>query len=196
MSEQAEANDAQPSEEIIWPESAELTYGYLLADDLAHLNDYIEKYDIRWLLTDSSGRQYTNPDVPPTTVLDSGTIELRAGNGSGMIADPRTEFPNYDAHVENGTWSVIPRTVTVEWEYANGSWTAKLGNLLPGDEVSASVDADGTLTLTGADAADAMTWAVEQGIIAGSNGSLLPKSGVTRAQTALMLQRFAARQAQ
>lgn len=150
----------------------------------------------RWLLTDSSGRQYTNPDVPPTTVLDSGTIELRAGNGSGMIADPRTEFPNYDAHVENGTWSVIPRTVTVEWEYANGSWTAKLGNLLPGDEVSASVDADGTLTLTGADAADAMTWAVEQGIIAGSNGSLLPKSGVTRAQTALMLQRFAARQVQ
>lgn len=41
-----------------------------------------------------------------------------------------------------------------------------------------------------------MTWAVEQGIIAGSNGSLLPKYGATHAQTAMMLQRFAARQAQ
>lgn len=41
-----------------------------------------------------------------------------------------------------------------------------------------------------------MAWAVEQGIVTGSNGSLLPKSGATRAQTALMLQRFAARQAQ
>ena len=246
-SEQAEVNDAQPSEEIVWPNSASLTYGYLLgeatlnfaetasggqagrfrfeepekmlsatnndspaqewltfipagseepgarrqipvtvdrrplpikiadyeveygdvfrradlsvtaggyllADDLAHLNDYIEKYDIRWLLTDSSGMQYTNPYVPPTNVLGSGTIELRSGNGSGTIEDPRTEFPNYDAHVENGTWSVVPRTVTVEWNYAGGVWTAKLCNLLPGDEVFASVSADGTLTLTGADA--------------------------------------------
>ena len=45
-------------------------------------------------------------------------------------------------------------------------------------------------------AAEAMAWAVEQGIVTGSNGRLLPKSGATRAQTALMLQRFAARQAQ
>lgn len=37
-----------------------------------------------------------------------------------------------------------------------------------------------------------MAWAVETGLIGGSNGRLLPASGATRAQTALILQRFAA----
>lgn len=93
-----------------------------------------------------------NGKLRSTAHPGSGTIELRSGNGSGTIEDPRTEFPNYDAHVENGTWSVVPRTVTVEWNYAGGGWTARLGNLLLSDEVFASVSADGTLTLTGVDA--------------------------------------------
>lgn len=39
-------------------------------------------------------------------------------------------------------------------------------------------------------AKDAMSWAVGSGIITGSDGKLLPKSNATRAQVAVMLQRF------
>lgn len=170
-----------------------------------------------------------NGKLRSTAHPGSGTIELRSGNGSGTIEDPRTEFPNYDAHVENGTWSVVPRTVTVEWNYAGGGWYEKAvawaafsgivsgtaegvfspdaaitreqlavilwryaGSPQPSGSLSGFADA-GEVS---AYAAEAMAWAVEQGIVTGSNGRLLPKSGATRAQTALMLQRFAARQAQ
>ena len=39
-------------------------------------------------------------------------------------------------------------------------------------------------------ALDAMTWAVENGIITGSNGKLNPQSNATRAEVAAMLMRF------
>jgi hypothetical protein len=39
-------------------------------------------------------------------------------------------------------------------------------------------------------AVDAMVWAVENGIIVGSNGALIPKENANRAQTAAILQRF------
>lgn len=41
-------------------------------------------------------------------------------------------------------------------------------------------------------ARDAVAWAVGTGILQGSNGSLLPKDNITRAQAALLLQRFQA----
>lgn len=39
-------------------------------------------------------------------------------------------------------------------------------------------------------AADAMIWAVENGIIEGANGLLMPQDIATRAQVAAVLQRF------
>lgn len=39
-------------------------------------------------------------------------------------------------------------------------------------------------------AADAMAWAVENGMIAGANGALMPQDNATRAQVATILQRF------
>ncbi len=39
-------------------------------------------------------------------------------------------------------------------------------------------------------AADPMAWAVENGILVGGNGALMPKDNATRAQVAAILQRF------
>ena len=55
--------------------------------------------------------------------------------------------------------------------------------------------AGGTLSFADADAVSAwaktaMQWACQSGLLQGSNGKLLPKDGVTRAQTAAILQRF------
>lgn len=91
---------------------------------------------------------YLWPDTPETDTLASGTIDLKASVG----ITPETEFPNYNARVERGVWKIVPRTVTVSWRWDNGAWRAELGNILPGDDV-APVLTDGTLTLTGEQAA-------------------------------------------
>ncbi|NLK37443.1 MAG: S-layer homology domain-containing protein [Epulopiscium sp.] len=39
-------------------------------------------------------------------------------------------------------------------------------------------------------AVDPMVWAVEKGILHGSNGALMPQDSATRAQVAAILQRF------
>ena len=119
--------------------------GYLLGKDLDSLNETIQKYDIRWLLRDSDGNEIEWPAVPSTDSLSSGTIGLRAT----VTIDPTTEFPNYDANVELGTWEIIPRTVTVDWQWYDGGWHAELGNILEGDDVFPEIEADGTLTLIG-----------------------------------------------
>ena len=122
--------------------------GYLLPEHLAHLNEIIQQYEIQWLLRDGEGNEITWPETPATDNLASGTIDLRAGAG----ITPETEFPNYNARVERGVWKIVPRTVTVSWRWDNGAWRAVLGNILSGDDV-APVLTDGTLTLTGEQAA-------------------------------------------
>ena len=122
--------------------------GYLLPEHLAHLNMFIQKYDIRWLLRDSAENEIKSPNVPATNELASGTINLAAN----VEITPETEFPNYNARVERGVWKIVPRTVTVSWRWDSGAWRAVLGNILPGDDV-APVLTDGTLTLTGEQAA-------------------------------------------
>ena len=54
--------------------------------------------------------------------------------------------------MEAGHLKIVPRTVTVSWRWDNGAWRAVLGSILPGDDV-APVLTDGTLTLTGEQAA-------------------------------------------
>ena len=122
--------------------------GYLLPEHLAHLNEIIQQYEIQWLLRDGEGNEIPWPATPATDTLASGTIDLRASVG----ITPETEFPNYNARVERGVWKIVPRTVTVSWRWDNGAWRAVLGNILPGDDV-APVLTDGTLTLTGEQAA-------------------------------------------
>ena len=70
--------------------------------------------------------------------------------------------------------------IAILWRYA--------GSPQPAGSLSAFADG----AQTSAYAQTAMAWAVETGLIGGSNGRLLPASGATRAQTALILQRFAA----
>ena len=122
--------------------------GYLLPEHLASLNEIIQQYEIQWLLRDGEGNEIPWPATPETDTLASGTIDLRASVG----ITPETEFPNYNARVERGVWKIVPRTVTVSWRWDNGAWRAELGNILPGDDV-APVLTDGTLTLTGEQAA-------------------------------------------
>lgn len=122
--------------------------GYLLPEHLASLNEIIQQYEIQWLLRDGEGNEIPWPATPETDTLASGTIDLRASVG----ITPETEFPNYNARVERGVWKIVPRTVTVSWRWDNGAWRAVLGNILPGDDV-APVLTDGTLTLTGEQAA-------------------------------------------
>ena len=122
--------------------------GYLLPEHLASLNEIIQQYEIQWLLRDGEGNEITWPATPATDTLASGTIDLKASVG----ITPETEFPNYNARVERGVWKIVPRTVTVSWRRDSGAWRAVLGNILPGDDV-APVLTDGTLTLTGEQAA-------------------------------------------
>ena len=122
--------------------------GYLLPEHLARLNEIIQQYEIQWLLRDGEGNEIPWPATPETDTLASGTIDLRASVG----ITPETEFPNYNARVERGVWKIVPRTVTVSWRWDSGAWRAVLGNILPGDDV-APVLTDGTLTLTGEQAA-------------------------------------------
>ena len=122
--------------------------GYLLPEHLARLNTFIQQYEIHWLLRDGEGHEIPWPETPATDTLTSGTIDLKAA----VEITPETEFPNYNARVERGVWEIVPRTVTVSWRWDNGAWHAELGNILPGDDV-APVLTDGTLTLTGEQAA-------------------------------------------
>ena len=118
--------------------------GYLLAKDLAALNETLQKYEIRWVLRESDGTVIEWPGVPSSDALASGTIDLQAG----VTINPETEFPNYQARKELGSWEIVPRTVTVSWRWYGGSWHASLGNILEGDDVAPAME-NGILTLVG-----------------------------------------------
>ncbi len=68
--------------------------------------------------------------------------------------------------------------VTILWRYA--------GLPKAGGDLSKFSDAGSVANY----AADAMAWAVENGIIAGANGALMPQDNATRTQVAAILQRF------
>lgn len=136
------------SREALTRDVAVTAGGYLLPEHLASLNEIIQQYEIQWLLRDGEGNEIPWPATPATDTLASGTIDLKASVG----ITPETEFPNYNARVERGIWKIVPRTVTVSWRWDNGAWRAVLGNILSGDDV-APVLTDGTLTLTGEQAA-------------------------------------------
>ena len=122
--------------------------GYLLESDLRQLPQIIESEQIHWVLTYEGGGEIPLSEVPPTNVVTRGTIALKAENVSESAI---VRFPNYAYTIELGTWEIVPRTVTVVWNYIDGSWQASIGNVVPGDEVYPVMSAEG-LTLGGAKA--------------------------------------------
>ena len=68
--------------------------------------------------------------------------------------------------------------ITILWKYA--------GSPKSSGDLSKFSDTDSVASY----AEDAMAWALEHGIIAGSNGALMPKGNATRAQVAAILQKF------
>lgn len=126
-----------------------------------------------------------------------------------LAGSPQATYRGSFSDVPAGQWY----TDSVEWAAANGiaegsgngTFTparaagreeitvmiyrcAKYLGLDPSE--SASLDAFYDSDSVSPDARDAMAWAVGAGILNGSNGGLLPHENTTRAQVALILQRF------
>lgn len=118
-----------------------------------------------------------------------------------------------------GLFSDVPRdqwyTQAVEWAAANGIAQGSgdgtfspdrpsgreeivtmlcrcAGHLGLDTSASASLEGFSDSAAVSPEARDAVAWAVGTGILQGSDGSLLPKDNITRAQMALILQRFQA----
>jgi len=124
-----------------------------------------------------------SPNSPMTramiwTVL--GRMDGQPIFGSDVFAAARTWA--MDAGITDGTNPEANITreqlVTMLWRYAG----------LPKSKGNLSRFADAR-SVSGY-AVDAMTWAVENGIIIGNNGRLMPKSNATRAEVAAIMQRF------
>jgi len=112
------------------------------------------------------------------TVL--GRMDGQSLSGSGVYDAARSWAMN--AGISDGTnpYRNITKEqmVAILWRYA--------GYPQADGDLSKFSDADQVSDY----AKDAMAWAVEKGIVAGSNGALMPKDPVTRAQVAAILQRF------
>lgn len=113
------------------------------------------------------------------TVL--GRMDGQNLSGSGVYDAARSWAMN--AGISDGTnpYRYITREqmVAILWRYA--------GYPQVDGDLSKFSDADQVSDY----AKDAMVWAVENGIVAGSNGALMPKDNIPRAQVAAILQRFA-----
>ncbi len=112
------------------------------------------------------------------TVL--GRLDGQSLSGSGAFDAARswamgagiTDGTNPDGCI---TWEQM---VTILWRYAGSPKT--------GGDLSKFYDAGSVASY----AVDAMAWAVENGMIAGANGALMPQGNATRAQVAAVLQSF------
>jgi len=124
-----------------------------------------------------------SPDSPMTramlwTVL--GRLNGSSFSGSDAFNSARiwamgagiTDGTNPDANITR------EQVVTILWRYA--------GSPKVGGNLSKFSDAGSVASY----ATDAMAWAVENGIIEGANGALIPQDNATRAQVAAILQRF------
>lgn len=118
--------------------------GYLLAKDLAALNETLQKYEIRWVLRESDGTVIEWPGVPSSDALASGTIDLQAG----VTIDPETEFPNYQASKELAAGRSSPAPLPSAGAGTAAAGTPSLGNILEGDDVAPAME-NGILTLVG-----------------------------------------------
>lgn len=112
------------------------------------------------------------------TVL--GRLDGQSLSGSGVFEAARSWA--MDAGITDGTnpdGSITrEQMVTILWRYAG---VPKVGADLNKFSDAGSVSSY---------AADAMAWAVENGIISGANGAIMPQDNATRAQVATILKRY------
>ncbi len=130
-----------------------------------------------------TGADTFSPNSPMTrdmlwTVL--GRLDGQSFSGSGVYNTARswaigagiTDGANPNGNITR------EQMVTILWRFT--------GSPKVGGNLSKFSDAGSVASY----AADAMAWAVEKGIVAGTNGALMPQGNATRAQVAGILQRF------
>lgn len=141
---------------------------------------YVNQNDLFY----GTGADTFSPNIPMTRGMFWIVLSRMDGQSfSGSKAFEAARIWSFGTGISDGsdTYGNITREqlVTMLWRYA-GFPVATGGLGLFSD--AGSVDPN---------AVNAMTWAVENGIISGSNGKLMPKGFATRAQVASILQRFA-----
>ena len=130
-----------------------------------------------------TGSSTFSPNNPMTRAMLWTVLGRLAGHnftGSNVFEDARIWAINVgitDGSNPNGNIT-REQMITILWRYAGSpKASGDLNKFSDGNSVSGY-------------AAEAMAWAVENGIIAGANGALMPKENATRAQVAAILERF------
>lgn len=174
--------------------------------DLAHTDWF---YDgVRWTISQGWFQGMTPTQFEPYGTVNRAMVVTLLHRLAGS---PATAYRGVFSDVSQDQWYVQ----AAEWAAAagitqgngdgtfSGTWPAAreeivtmlyrcAGYLGLNTSASASLESFHDSAAVSPDAREAMSWAVSADIIQGSDGSLLPKSDVTRAQTALILQRFQA----
>lgn len=164
-------------------------------------------YDgVRWALDQGIFKGTSSTEFTPDGIVDRATLATLLYRLAG---NPELPYQGIFSDIPSGQWY----TAAVEWAAANGIAEDRgTGSFSPTDTVdreelvqmfyhlagylkmdttaSASLDgfADGAQVRP--DARDAVSWAVGAGVMKGGDGSLQLRGTSTRAQVALMIQRF------
>lgn len=163
-------------------------------------------YDgVRWTIGQGWFRGVSSTRFDPYGTLDRAMVVTLLHRLAGS---PETAFQGLFSDAPRGQWY----TEAAEWAASNGIAQGSGGTFSPDrpagrEEIvsmlyrcaghlgldtsaSASLDSFSDSAAVSPEARDAVAWAVGTGILQGSDGSLLPKDNITRAQMALILQRF------
>lgn len=164
-------------------------------------------YDgVRWAVAQGWFRGVSSTQFDPYGTVNRAMVATLLHRLAGS---PETSFQGLFSDVPRDQWY----TQAVEWAAVNGiaqgSGNGAFSPLRPsgreeivtmlyrcaghlGLDTSASASLEGfsDSAAVSPEARDAVAWAVGTGILLGSDGSLLPQDHVTRAQMALILQRF------
>jgi hypothetical protein len=165
-----------------------------VTDEKPWVNPFTDVYDSDWFysavafasrngLFTGTGADTFSPGSPMTramlwTVL--GRLDGQTLSGSGVYEAARGWAMSKGITDGTSPGGNITREqlVTILWRYAG---SPKAGGGL--DKFSDAGSVSGY-------AAEAMAWAVENGIIEGAGGALMPRDNATRAQVAAILQRY------
>lgn len=166
-------------------------------------------YDgVRWAVAQGWFRGVSPTQFDPYGTLDRAMVATLLHRIAGTPAVP---FQGLFSDVPRGEWY----TEAVEWAASNGiadgsgegtfsparpAGREEIVDMLYRCSKHLGLDTSASASLEGfADSAavspdtwDAVSWAVGIGILKGSDGSLLPKDNITRAEAALLFQRFQA----
>ena len=164
-------------------------------------------YDgVRWALDQGIFKGTSSTEFTPDGIVDRATLATLLYRLAG---NPEVPYQGIFSDIPSGQWY----TAAVEWAAANGIAEDRgTGSFSPTDTVdreelvqmfyhlagylkmdttaSASLDGFADGAQVSPDARDAVSWAVGTGVMKGGDGSLQLRGTSTRAQVALMIQRF------